>query len=142
MQKRVFSLLGIYFKSAVKGILGVVLYFVCSNVNAQTGPGGVGKTDGTSNLKIWLTADDLNGDGDLNNNPATGTLVSNWIDKSGNANNFTQTGVNKPSYSTGVFNSILFDTSNSPTAYMDISSGSVNEFTDASVFFVVKISNQ
>lgn len=49
-------------------------------VIGQTGPGGIGLTDGTSNLVIWLDANTLSGLSD-------GDPVSSWVDQSGNANN-------------------------------------------------------
>ncbi len=36
-----------------------------------------------SGLTVWLDATDLNGDGNLANNPAAGTLVSQWNNKAG-----------------------------------------------------------
>lgn len=53
-----------------------------------SGPGGVGTTDGTSNLKLWLKADEgitL----DMNDR------VSNWADQSGNGFDVDQSGQNK-----------------------------------------------
>ncbi|MFZ4540429.1 MAG: LamG-like jellyroll fold domain-containing protein [Rickettsiales bacterium] len=44
-----------------------------------------------STLKIWLDGQDINGDG-IANNPANGTSIVSWIDKSGNANNATLAG--------------------------------------------------
>ena len=47
---------------------------------AQTGPGGIGVTNGTSNLVIWLDANTLSGLSD-------GAPVSSWADQSGYGNN-------------------------------------------------------
>ena len=49
--------------------------------NLQTPPGGI-----TNGLEIWYDAGDTDGDGDYTNNPATGTEITTWVDKSGNGN--------------------------------------------------------
>ena len=46
-------------------------------VYSQTGPGGVGTTDGTSNLELWLDASKITGLSD-------GANVTSWADASGN----------------------------------------------------------
>lgn len=67
-------------------LLGLTFSF---NSFSQQGPAGVGKLDGSSNLKLWLRADR----GVIAN---SGT-VSEWLDQSGNINNFTQgTAINRP----------------------------------------------
>ncbi|WP_299136206.1 hypothetical protein [uncultured Tenacibaculum sp.] len=48
---------------------------------SQTGPGGVGITDGSSNLVLWLDANNVS--------VANGTLTNNWPDNSGYGHNFT-----------------------------------------------------
>ncbi len=45
------------------------------------GPGGVGSTDGNSSLIMWMDANELNA--------SNGSTVTNWTDKSGYGNNFT-----------------------------------------------------
>ncbi|MDP4844611.1 MAG: T9SS type A sorting domain-containing protein [Salibacteraceae bacterium] len=50
--------------------------------HSQTGPSGIGTTDGTSILKLWFDGEDIAGDGSLT---ASGADVSSWLDKSGNA---------------------------------------------------------
>ncbi|MFK7920894.1 MAG: hypothetical protein AB8H47_03010 [Bacteroidia bacterium] len=50
-------------------------------IQAQSPPGGV-----TTDLTIWYDAGDVNGDNDYNNNPADGTEIAIWVDKSGNSN--------------------------------------------------------
>ncbi|MDW7693829.1 T9SS type A sorting domain-containing protein [Flammeovirgaceae bacterium SG7u.111] len=54
---------------------------------SQTGPGGVGTTDGSSELELWFDSRDVNGDG---TNPAASDNVVTWVDKSGNVRNVTQ----------------------------------------------------
>ncbi|MEE9349339.1 MAG: hypothetical protein V3U80_04770 [Flavobacteriaceae bacterium] len=48
---------------------------------AQNGPGGVGSTDGTSDLTLWLVAD---------KETVTAGTVTTWTDQSGYGNNFTE----------------------------------------------------
>jgi hypothetical protein len=60
------------------------------------GPGGVGITDGTTPLELWLQADS----GVIN----SGSSVSTWTDQSGNNNNATQGHANLPTNPTGVLN--------------------------------------
>ncbi len=62
--------------------------------NAQTGPGGVGKTDGTSTLNLWL-------------NPDIGiaTGVSSWVDQSGYGHDVSQSTTSaRPSEQTNTLN--------------------------------------
>ncbi|QTE24032.1 T9SS type A sorting domain-containing protein [Polaribacter cellanae] len=53
-----------------------------NTIVSQTGPGGVGTVDGTSNLEYWIDA----------NKNVTGAPVTNWLDLSGNAVGNTITG--------------------------------------------------
>ncbi len=83
---------------------------------AQTGPGGV---DNSTNVSMWLKADDLN----LSN----GASISNWPDASGNGNNATQSiSAQRPSFvSSSPINgqpAVLFDggTSNSTSDFMRV----------------------
>ena len=79
-------------KHYIYSILACVL-LISSHVQAQTGPGGVGTTDGTSNLKLWLNA--AVGTSTTTN----GVGVSTWNDQSGNGYHVTQgTGGNQPTY--------------------------------------------
>jgi len=56
-------------------------------LKAQTGPGGVGSDDGTSNLQVWLKPDGfLNGGGDQ---AANGETVETWSNVSGYGNDAT-----------------------------------------------------
>lgn len=75
-----------------------IYYFACllwgvQFVQAQTGPGGKGTTDGNSNLVLWLRADS----GVLNAGAlpaANGETVVTWQDQSGN--NYHALGANSP----------------------------------------------
>lgn len=60
---------------------GLMVSCTCATGTGNTGPGGVGKSDGTSTLELWLDSRDFNADG---TNPAVGTSVVTWSDKSGN----------------------------------------------------------
>ncbi len=100
------------------------------------GPGGVGAIDGNSILKVWLRADDLDGDNDFTDNPADGSSVSNWIDYSGYSTDYTGSGVNRPTYnSSGTFKSVNFDGSgtDAQTLEGDLS----GSYSDGSVFFAM-----
>ena len=117
------------------------LFFIVA-IYGQTGPGGVGTIDGTSSLKIWLRADDLDADNDITDNPADGTSVSTWSDYSGNGNNFTQSGANRPTYSIGTFKAVNFDASAATVQYMNATS--TGSYSNSSAFFVsnpVNVSN-
>ena len=58
--------------------VGLFLFALQSNLLAQDGPGGIGKTDGTSNLTLWLDANSLS--------LSDGAKVTNWLDLSGYTN--------------------------------------------------------
>jgi len=109
-------------------------------VQGPDGPGGVGDVDGSGTLEVWLMADDLDGDGDLTDNPSNGSSVSTWGDLSGNSQDFTQSGSNRPSYSTsGTYNAVDFDASGSTAEYLDATS--TGSYTGASAFFAANPTN-
>jgi hypothetical protein len=58
--------------------------------NAQTGPGGVGTSDGTSNLSLWLNAGTITA-------VSNGSNITSWQDQSGNGNN-AAVSTNPPDY--------------------------------------------
>jgi hypothetical protein len=64
-------------------ILLSIFLFILYNLFSQsrTGPGGVGSTDGTSNLVLWLDANTISG--------INGSTITSWNDGSGNGNDFT-----------------------------------------------------
>ncbi|APG65603.1 hypothetical protein LPB136_09610 [Tenacibaculum todarodis] len=102
---------------------------------SQTGPGGVGSIDGTSNLKIWLRGSDINADGDITNNPALGSRISSWNDYSGNGNNFTNTGNRRPTYALPTFNAVNFNAGTNPAQFLNATS--TGTYTNASAFFAL-----
>ncbi|MEP5340682.1 MAG: hypothetical protein ABJL44_13135 [Algibacter sp.] len=53
-------------------VIFITLFF---NANSQTGPGGVGSNDGTSDLIMWYRPDNLI--------TTTGTLIDNWPNSAG-----------------------------------------------------------
>ncbi len=107
-----------------------------SSVDSYLGPGGVGNTDGTSSLKVWLRADDLDGDADFQDNPGDGTDVSTWADYSGNNNDFTNTGTNRPTYnSAGTYNAVNFDASLATAQFLNATA--TGSYTNASTFFAI-----
>jgi len=68
-------------------------------ISAQTGPGGVAKTDGTSTLNIWLDAESTG--------LADGVSLTTWSDMSGYGNNFVQAVADsQPQVATGVLNGL------------------------------------
>ncbi|GAA4239568.1 T9SS type A sorting domain-containing protein [Postechiella marina] len=60
-------------------IASLTLFF---NVNSQTGPGGVGQTNGSSNLVLWTNPDAIT--------EADNAAFSNWPDLSGHDSNLSQ----------------------------------------------------
>ncbi|MEQ8712557.1 MAG: hypothetical protein RIC80_06050, partial [Cyclobacteriaceae bacterium] len=64
---------------------------------AQSGPGGYGKTDGMSNLVLWLKADSLVTEADATV-PEDGEDIDTWGDLSGYGNDASTGGDGVPSY--------------------------------------------
>ena len=66
----------------MKNTLLYLMMFGALNVAlSQTGPGGVGSIDGTSDLILWLDADAVTG--------TNGTTITSWNDQSGYNHHFT-----------------------------------------------------
>ncbi len=72
------------------------MFCTIANIKAQNGPGGVGATNGTSNLVLWLKANSLT--------QANGSIVTSWPDQSGYGNNATAPANREPNFTTGVYN--------------------------------------
>ncbi len=78
-------------------LLSLMLTGFAFAVTPGDGPGGVGTTDGTSQLELWVKADALG--------QANGTPVSSWSDSSGNTRPLAQANAAvKPVFMTGVLN--------------------------------------
>lgn len=97
-------------KKTLKLSFLLLFFFGVNNIFAQTGPGGVGKSTGSTGQPenvIWFDANQLS----LSNNDP----VSIWNDVSGNLNNGTQLSINEqPIFKTGQLNglpAIVFDPS-------------------------------
>ena len=95
-----------------------------SDSGGGTGPGGVGTTNGTSNLVLWLDAASITQSGN--------TPISVWADKSGYGNDANQpTILNQPAFITDTINGqpvVRFDGLQnylivSDTAYLDNTAG-------------------
>lgn len=86
--------------------IGNAITVVTSGANGGDGPGGVGMTDGSSNLILWLRPDE----GTFTNTGCTtvttnGSSVGCWEDQSGSGNHVTQgTAGNRPTFNTNVMN--------------------------------------
>lgn len=120
-------------KVAFLGLIGMLFFRIGF---AQTGPGGVGSTDGTSTLEVWLRAEDPDADGNFGNNPANGTRISTWSDYSGNNNDYSNTGNNRPSYkTTGIFDAVEFDASQTQAQFLIGANAGTN--TPGSAFFAL-----
>ncbi|WP_196890290.1 T9SS type A sorting domain-containing protein [Aureivirga sp. CE67] len=60
----------------------LICAFIGISIFAQTGPGGVGSTDGSSSLELWLMPSSMkDSDG---NTPSNGETIQSWEDLSGN----------------------------------------------------------
>ena len=81
----------------------IVLLIVLINLlnlvelKAQTGPGGIEDTGGSSDLTVWLDANKLSN--------SDGTNVSSWTDQSGYSNTASAPSGNEPVFHTNVLNS-------------------------------------
>jgi hypothetical protein len=71
---------------------------------SQTGPAGIGASDGSSTLELWLDID--KGITTTNNTGSGGSAadVTNWADQSGNGLNMTGTGTAVPEFITSFVN--------------------------------------
>src|ERR1041385_7985834 len=117
----------------LKIILKLCIYLPIG-LYSQTSPGGVLTS---AACKIWLDAGDLNADGNYANNPAVGSAVTTWNDKSGNTNNLTQaTAAAKPSYNLlGSFNTVKFDNTGTNANYMAAATQAM--LTPGTMYFVI-----
>lgn len=97
------------------------------------------------NLKLWLDANDIDGDGNGGNNPSNGSSVATWTDKSGNTKNATNgDAAHRPTYTTNALNSKPVVSFNGSVGQV-LSAGVANDWkflsdtlNGSSVFIVVK----
>jgi hypothetical protein len=78
-----------------KCFFSIAIFFITTSVYSQTGPGGVGSIDGTTELLLWLKADSAQqtiGGSDAEN----GDPVGEWRDQSGYGYHLGQSGSNRP----------------------------------------------
>ncbi len=64
---------------------------VMATITAGAGPGGFETINSATSLALWLDASDINGDGAADA-LADNSAITTWVDKSGFARNFTNTG--------------------------------------------------
>lgn len=101
---------------------------------ATNGPGGIGSTNNATSLGLWLDANQLLGANI--STPANGTLISQWIDLSGNSQNYQGLGPNQPTFSTtGDFSAVHFDAAAVNPPFL---SGKTQNYAYGTVFMVLK----
>ncbi len=81
----------------IRFLLLTILLLLNLMALAQSGPGGYGKTDGMSNLVLWLKADSLVTEADATV-PEDGDDIDTWGDLSGYGNDASTGGDGVPSY--------------------------------------------
>ena len=107
----------------------LLLLTISFYANAQTGPGGIGTKDGTSNLVLWLDANTIN--------QSNGTNVSTWTDQSGYGNTATASSGHEPTFQTSILNGapvVRFTAAN--TDYLTVSDDASLKPADISVIVV------
>ncbi|MCK4814425.1 hypothetical protein KA005_01540, partial [bacterium] len=120
-------------------ILLITLFFgfqppegVFADTDTGTGPGGVESTDGTSNLVLWLDANNISG--------SDGSAVSSWSDKSGWGNDAAQASPDsQPSLQTAELNSqstVRFDGTGDFLSILD--DDSLDNTAGLTIFTVIK----
>ena len=100
---------------------------------------------GVPGCTLWLDASDVDADGDSSNNPADGTPLSTWVDKSSTGVILTNSGAARPTYysSTNPINSlprVNFSSSINQRIYGSASSAVVSK--NFTVFIVAAYTNQ
>jgi predicted component of type VI protein secretion system len=119
-------------KQNVTFIVLLTLLFPCSSF-AQNGPGGIGSTNGTSALTVWLTAD-------MGTSTTTnGQRVSSWTDQSGYNNTVTNSGStsSRPVYNTNGSNSMPY-LAFTGGQFLEIGSQSSLNSSNSTVFVVAE----
>ncbi len=115
----------------MKHLLHLISACSVSALMAQTGPGGVGATTGTSNLVLWLKANSLV--------QSSGSNVTTWLDQSGYGNHANAVATNEPTFNTAVYNgqpTVGFVAAN--TDYLRIADAASIKPNNISIFVVGK----
>ncbi len=87
--------------SLKKILLPLALLWLSTSLHAQTGPAGIGSTDGTGSLRLWL-------DAAVGTNTTTnGAAITSWADQSGHGHDLAANGGSDPVYLTDVINGSL-----------------------------------
>jgi hypothetical protein len=113
----------------MKTLLLLFALVIVIGVNAQTGPGGVGKTDGSSDLVLWLDANTIN--------QTDGTNVLSWTDQSGYSNLASAPSSHEPVFETNELNGnpvVRFTASN--TDYLRVNDATSLKPNTISLFVV------
>ena len=99
---------GIGFCLLLVGLLLAVRGQTAAYSAAGSGPGGVGATDGTDTLEVWLRSDrGVYSDTGCTTAAVATNPVACWTDQSGNGRNGTQaTAGNRPVYQTSIVNGL------------------------------------
>jgi hypothetical protein len=109
-----------------------------SAANGGDGPGGVGVTDGSTSLELWLDADEgVYTNAGCSSAAGNGNAVGCWADQSGNNVNATQ-GTGTPVYTTNALNGqpvLTFDGSSSQLQFSRVVQ---DDFTIISMFRTVQ----
>lgn len=103
-----------------------------ASVSGYMGPGGVGNTNGTSALVVWLDA--------TKGVTTTGTAVTAWNDQSGYLNNATPAAVaNRPTRTTSGLNGLPVITFDGTDDVLTIADNASVDLTKWSFFLVTKV---
>ena len=105
-----------------------------SVIIGNLGPGGVGASDGSSELVLWLDANTIS--------QGTGTNLSTWSDQSGYGNDASAPGGNEPVFNTNQLNgfpSVAFTQANSD--YLAVTDDASLNGSTVSIFAVGNLTN-
>jgi hypothetical protein len=115
----------------MKFLLPILLSLSFNVTNGQNGPGGVGATNGASNLVLWLKANTLN--------LVNGANVAAWPDQSGYNNNATTLFGNEPTFLSATYNSLpSVDFTAVNTDYLSIADAPSLKPNNISIFCIGK----
>ncbi len=117
-------------------ITPIIILLISNNLLGQTGPAGVGNNEGTSDLKLWLRAE--------NGISASGNLIDGWTNSAGvSALDISETGSQRPTLVTNAvngYNEVSFNGANRLRTGLTLTSS--NFITDqASSFTVCRADN-